>query len=139
MAEITLKKNGVLRDHERAKREGGHPYSEKKLSACVDLWAFYCGLFGKPALIYGFEVFSGLTAGCIRESDEARAACTHLYQKLKRIQEGGLAVQIADGRRNPTGALACLNHWHGWTQSREIVHTVNKNAVSVAELPRLKG
>ena len=50
-----------------------------------------------------------------------------------------LSGKLADGRGNPTGLLAILNHAHGWTTAAADADKKTIAAASVASLPDLSG
>ena len=45
-----------------------------------------------------------------------------LAEKITHEQENSIAMAGEGGRINITMALAWNNHFHGWTQAREIIH-----------------
>ena len=122
-------------------KNGGFRYDFNKISAVADIWIYLCGAYGKAPFINDFANFCGIdktflygVGGHYGDGEPLTASRVQLLQKLKDAQETGLAGLVADGRQNPTGALACLNHWHGWTTTKEIIHTTaagNKNAVAL--------
>lgn len=123
-------------------KNGGFRYDFRKISAVADIWIYLCGAYGKAPFINDFAHFVGVdktflygVGGDYYNMETATPARLQLLQKLKDAQEGGLAALVADGRQNPTGALACLNHWHGWTTTKEIIHTTASAVSSSAALP----
>lgn len=133
----------ILLDAELSRASGGgFCYDFKKLNALADLYIYLCGIYTKAPTIDDFSNFSGCDETTIymsgaKHTDVQRAtpARVQLLQKLHKAQEAGLAALIVDGRQNPTGALAALNHWHGWTQTREIIHTAGQGSQTAAALP----
>lgn len=123
-------------------KNGGFCYDTDKLSSLADLWSHMCGVYGKAPLVDDFANFAGVdevtiyaSTGKYVDMQHITPARVRLLQKLHAIQEKGLAGLIVDGRQNPTGALAALNHWHGWTQTREIIHTASGSGQTAAALP----
>jgi hypothetical protein len=97
-------------------------------------------------MITDFAAFAGIdpttvhtVGGEYTADNKATPARLHLLKKLHNLQESGLASAIVDGRQNPTGALAALNHWHGWTKTTEIIHTSAAPAASAPALPVFDG
>jgi hypothetical protein len=144
IGQTVFKKNrGILADRERARRNGGgFCYDLNKVSKLADLWIYLCSLYNKAPFVDDFSHFSGLdevtlygVGGDYTAEDKVTPERLHLLQKLREAQESGLAGLIVDGRQNPTGALAALNHWHGWTQTREVIHTAGNAAPSAPVLP----
>ena len=142
VGELVFKPSKILHDIQREKINGGRVYDVGRVSALVDLWGFLCQNFCKAPLIDDFARFAGLSDTWIYGANLPEGLTTErslLLQKLKRMQESGLSSMIVDGRQNPTGALAALNHWHGWTQTREIIHSSAAAAPSAPVLPVFDG
>lgn len=125
---------------------GGFRYDFNKLYAMVGIWSDYCSLYSKVPLIADYCLFVGVdkssiygSGGNYTQEDQVTPARVRLLKKLHDLQESGLASAIVDGRQNPTGALAALNHWHGWTQTREVIHNINGSAPAPAALPVFDG
>lgn len=122
-------------------KNGGFCYDFKKMSLLSDIWVYMCGAFGKAPFISDFANFAGIdktalyAVGGDYTPDHLTPARLQLLQKLREAQEMGLSGLIVDGRQNPTGALAALNHWHGWTTTKEIIHTTSNGSQTAAALP----
>lgn len=125
----------------RPPKNGGFCYDFKKVSQLCDIWVYMCGAFGKAPFISDFANFAGIDktalygVGGHYDGENITPVRVQLLQKLREAQEMGLSGLIVDGRQNPTGALAALNHWHGWTQTREIIHTAGQGSQTAAALP----
>lgn len=132
-----FKEHKLLHDRPREVVEGGTRYSDAVVDGAVDLWAYLCGVYAKTPLVADFTEFAGGISGYLERTGNVSPAHIRVCQKLKAIQEGGLAAQIADGKTAPVGPLAILNHFHGWTSQREVIHTTRTNILSVDNLPRL--
>jgi len=140
---IFRKNKGILADRERARRNGGgYCYDLNKVGKLADIWIALCKAYIKAPMIDDFTQFAGMdgttlygVGGRYGQADKATPARVLLLQKLHDAQEQGIAGLIVDGRQNPTGALAVLNHWHGWTQTREIIHTTAQQTTGAASLP----
>ena len=138
VGQSVFKCSKILHDIQKERVQGGTVYDVGRVSALVDLWGVLCKNFCKAPMIDDFAAFAGVSDTWIYGAnlpDGLTPARSLLLQKLKRMQEGGLSALIVDGRQNPTGALAVLNHFHGWTQSREIIHTNGGGASSAVALP----
>lgn len=137
-----FKKTKILHDTDRERREGGIRYDYNKLDIMIDIWLYYTSIFGKSPLVYIWCYFCGLSIDFMdappRESSESlTSAHSRIFQKLRKIQESGLASVISDGSKNPTGAIAILNHWHGWNQNQIVIQTDTQKALTAASLPLL--
>ena len=56
-------------------------------------------------------------------------------KKVKTAREASLANRIVDGRKNPVGAIAALNHEFSWNTSNVIEMDRVDRPLSAAELP----
>ena len=136
IGQTVFKSSDIIHDKERERTHGGTVYDAEKVAALVDLWAFLCTVYNKAPFADDFMYFAGITEAWLygkREGREVTPALTVITKRLAELQEAGLAGLIADGRQNPTGALAILNHWHGWTQTREVIHTDGGKASGPAQ------
>ena len=124
-------------------KNGGFQYDLRKLCAMADIWGHMCGIYGKAPFVDDFANFCGMDATTFYANSgkykqmEPNPLRVRLIQKVQGMQELGLAGLIVDGKQNPTGALAALNHWHGWTQSREIVHISAAAAPALDDIPQI--
>lgn len=137
VGEKVFKPSKIIHDIERERVRGCTIYDVGRVARVVDLWAFLCMGYDKAPFIDDFATFCGVTETWLYGSasgDSLTPERMHLLKKLQGLQERGLAGLISDGRQNPTGALAILNHWHNWVQVREIVHT-DAASSSAAVLP----
>ena len=131
-----FERSDFLRDTERERAQGGRQYVTERVAALVDLWAFLCLNYNKAPFIDDFCNFAGVSDMWIYGGAYGAGltpAKRKLLKRLQDLQEAGLAGLISDGRQNPTGALAILNHWHGWTQTREVIHTDGGRAAAPAQ------
>jgi len=140
---VFKKNRDILADRERARRNGGgYCYDLNKVNALCDIWIALCKAYIKAPMIDDFGQFAAIeestiygVGGRYTQADKVTPERVRLLQKLHDAQERGLADMIIDGKQNPTGALAVLNHWHGWTQTREIIHTTAQQTTGAASLP----
>lgn len=132
-----FKKSKILHDVERERINGGVVYDVARVSALADVWLCWCYQLGKAPFIDDFATFAGVSDSWLYGdvTQSLTPARLDLIKKLQNAQEKGLSALITDGRQNPTGALACLNHWHGWTQTREIIHTTTGTGNNAGALP----
>lgn len=128
----------LLRGAERGAGGRWNQFDDDVIAALLPLWGYYCQLYEKAPFKQDFSAFAGLGFRLIESDLQAvTPARIALCQKIDRMQENGLAGLISDGARNPTGALAILNHWHGWSQNNVNVTVEAKRALSAASLPAL--
>lgn len=129
----------LLRQAERGERGKWNGYKVDVIDALIPLWVYYCSIYDKAPLKADFGYFAGLSIDWINEKRQEMLTPERVQtiQKISYIQENGLSALISDGSRNPTGAIAILNHWHNWTNTSVVVHTSDKQAISAVQLPKL--
>lgn len=129
----------LIRPQER--RDGGKwtGLDTNVMDALLPLWLFYCSTYDKAPMRADFGHFCGASLEWVYSTNEKLLTPERirLTKKLTEIQEAGLSALISDGSRNPTGAIAILNHWHNWTNTSVVVHTSDKQAISAVQLPKL--
>ena len=131
--------NKLLRPIERGEGGKWKGYKVDVIDALIPLWVYYCSIYDKAPLKADFGYFAGLSIDWLNENrqDILTPERVQVMQKISYIQENGLSSLISDGSRNPTGAIAILNHWHGWTNTSVVVHTSDKQAIQAVNLPKL--
>ena len=109
------------------------------MEALLPLWLYYCSTYDKAPMRADFGHFCGASLEWVYEQrpEMLTPERVGLTKKLVEIQEAGLSGLISDGTRNPTGAIAILNHYHGWTNTSVVVHTSDKQAIQAVNLPKL--
>lgn len=116
------------------------PYNQDILRELFPVWAYFAACGGFVPFVDDFLAFCGLSYDYIYSSpakiSPTRAEFT---QKIKDFQQMALSAKLADGRGNPTGLLAILNHAHGWTTAAADADKKTITAASVASLPDLSG
>lgn len=129
----------LLRQAERGEGGKWNGYKVDVIDALIPLWVYYCSIYDKAPLKADFGYFAGLSIDWINENRQEMLTPERVQtiQKISYIQENGLSALISDGSRNPTGAIAILNHWHNWTNTSVVVHTSDKQAISAVQLPKL--
>lgn len=116
------------------------PYDLTVLESLFPVWAYFAACGGFVPFIDDFLAFCGLGADYIYSSQfKSSSARADFVQKIKGFQEMALSGKLADGRGNPTGLLAILNHAHGWTTVAADADKKTIAAASVASLPDLSG
>jgi len=117
---------------------GAPIYDDDTIQAVMYVWIYFCGLYDKPPMMDHFYKFSGifkaLMADLRGELSPLRAV---LSNKLRHLQEHGLADRLADGKRNALGIIAILNHWHGWSAPPTPKESTQA-ALPVSDLPKLE-
>ena len=87
-------------------------YDINKVVLIIDICNYFCNIYNKVFTIHAAAAFCGVSKDFFYDN---RNKLTRLGCDLWKNSELSLADSIVSGRRNPTGALAALNHWHGWS------------------------
>ena len=85
-----------------------------------------------------FAKFIGITEETIQTSGSIATPLGRLFhEKIMQDKENGLESMLIGNRGNTTGVAMVLNVRHGWTQSREVVHTDQTTRIAARDLPKL--
>lgn len=139
VGERVIKRTGYIRDRGRereARIPGTLVYDDDRITECLELWSFLCGVYAKVPLILDFCGFCGVSNTLFYEDglSPKRARCAKL---LHTLQEGGATRHIIDGKCAPIGTLAFLNHFYGWNTYKDVSRNNRVQAVTASELPKL--
>lgn len=116
------------------------PYNLNIIESLFPVWAYFTACGGFVPFIDDFLAFCGLSLDYIYSSAfKSSSVRMEFAQKIKDFQQLALSAKLADGRGNPTGLLAILNHSHGWTSSVADREGKQIQSASVASLPDLSG
>ena len=112
-----FKPSAILKDHNQyingsAVPTNNNQYNIDKVISIIDICNYYCNIYNKVFTIHAAAAFCGVSKDFFYDNREklTRRGCD-----LWKNSELSLADSIVSGKRNPTGALAALNHWHGWS------------------------
>lgn len=93
--------------------------------AVSDLCDFYidiCGIFNKIPTLYGFTKLLNISREVLYSWSSLRKATPEgndIVKKLTEAQEAALTGRLIDGKQNPVGMIAALNHLHGWNTASD--------------------
>ena len=120
-------KDNTLRDVGSAALTNNNRYNLHKLAQAIDLYSYFSDLYNKVFTIWGAAAFCGVRKDTLYDNMEKLTLLnTDLHQK----SELSLADSIVAGRRNPTGALAQLNHFYLWASAGS-GHTTTKETTVI--------
>lgn len=119
----------------------------EKCLALAHYYVYLCDKFDKVIEITGFERLTGVSdqnifiwrnkltsLGIDNQKIDAKQ---QIYHVLSNAREASLAARLSDGKRQPIGILAQLNHWHSWNVIVGTSDQERKAALPASELPRL--
>ena len=114
-------------------------YDLEKVKHVCDIYIYECMLYDKIPTQQGFIYMTGITVDTIcrwkKDSSVLSKAGSEFLQNLYDSEEEAL-MSKAFSLRNPTGALAALNHKKGWREDGKL-HVQQVEQKTAAELPRL--
>lgn len=123
----------------RFKESTCNAYDLKKVCDVADIYIYYCMLYDKNPNKQGFINLTGITwdTMCKWQKDNKILSQegAEFLQNIEHAEEMALESKLYS-LRNPTGALASLNHKHGWREDGK-VHVPHIESKTAAELPRL--
>lgn len=114
-------------------------YDLEKVKHVCDIYIYECMLYDKIPTQQGFVYMTGITADTIcrwkKDSNVLSKSGSEFLQNLYDSEEEAL-MSKAFSLRNPTGALAALNHKKGWREDGKI-HMQQVEQKTADQLPRL--
>lgn len=116
------------------------PFDLDRVNAIYNYYLHLTQLHNATARVCDFADFIGIDDTDLYKSNTlATPAGGNFAKKVMKEQEAGLASMLQAGKGSTTGIAMILNVKHGWTQSREVVHTDATTHISARDLPRLGG
>ena len=114
-------------------------YDLEKVKHVCDIYIYECMLYDKIPTPKAIVYMTGITADTIcrwkKDSSVLSKSGSEFLQNLYDSEEEAL-MSKAFSLRNPTGALAALNHKKGWREDGKL-HVQQVEQKTAAELPRL--
>lgn len=139
---IGKKVNRSIIDIEGYSPDGGRlvPFDMDRIELIFSVWVYFVGVGGFVPFLADFFYFIGASVNMIySDSFQSSPLRAHFARKIKRFQEGALSARLVEGKGNPTGILAILNHAYGWTTATADGEKKQIASASVASLPDLSG
>lgn len=127
-----FKASGVLKQT-KLKQAPGQPFLTTnnaldidRVVSAINLYIDLCNEYNKAVLVDYIALFCGVSDSWLYENSEKLTA---LGMDLPKKREQSLTASLVDGKINPTGTIATLNHFHGWTTGH--THTEKKETVVI--------
>ena len=131
--------NSYNNEHSNLNKSNCNAYDLEKVKRVCDIYIYECMLYDKIPTQQGFIYMTGITVDTIcrwkKDSNVLSKAGSEFLQNLYDSEEEAL-MSKAFSLRNPTGALAALNHKKGWREDGNL-HIRQVEQKTAAELPRL--
>lgn len=131
--------NNYDNEHGNLNKSNCNAYDLEKVKKVCDIYIYECMLYDKIPTQQGFIYMTGITVDTIcrwkKDSSVLSKAGSEFLQNLYDSEEEAL-MSKAFSLRNPTGALAALNHKKGWREDGKL-HVQQVEQKTAAELPRL--
>lgn len=117
-------------------------YDYDKLNAICDRYIYLCGLYDKLVMPMGFSYLTGIPidvmcSWCNDNRGVLSARNSIIYKKLKTAREDSIASRLGNGKQNPVGLIAMLNHYDNWNMPGVTREIVDKRALTADQLPQL--
>lgn len=116
------------------------PVNDDLLLVLFDMWFYLVSVGSFVPFVDDFFLYCGLGVDLVYSSSfKSNQVRAEFAQKIKAFQESGLAARLVEGRGNPTGLLAILNHAHGWRSDAAANDQKTIQAITADALPDLSG
>ena len=137
-----ISRDDLMEDYEIG--QGGHNkrYNTELVGVLCNIFLEMCETYDKTPSLWAFALLIGADRVTLEKwlyNYQGGLSLQHsnITKKIKMAREASLANRIVDGRKNPVGAIAALNHEFAWNSSTVIdVERIDK-PLSAAELPIL--
>lgn len=131
--------NNYDNEHSNLNKSNCNAYDLEKVKKVCDIYIYECMLYDKIPTQQGFIYMTGITVDTIcrwkKDSSVLSKSGSEFLQNLYDSEEEAL-MSKAFSLRNPTGALAALNHKKGWREDGKL-HIQQVEQKTADQLPRL--
>ena len=141
---LCVKAGDLMEDYEVSPRGlHGLKYNLELVNLICDVFLELCEVYDKVPSLWAFSCLCGVPWSTAMEwahgySKGLSMQRLDITKKVKTAREASLANKIVDGRKNPVGAIAALNHEYGWNTS-PIIEERHERPLTLAELPIFDG
>lgn len=116
-------------------------YNYELINNILDIYIYdLCYRYNKQVSIVGFGTLININPDIIelwgRNHNMLSPVGTNIYKRLIDSRQESLSNRLYDGKTNPVGTIAILNHYHNWSSPYAPDRNVN-NRLAAAELPKL--
>ncbi len=133
------KSNDYDNQYSNLNQSNCNAYDLEKVKHVCDIYIYECMLYDKIPTQQGFIYMTGITGDTIcrwkKDSSVLSKSGSEFLQNLYDSEEEAL-MSKALSLRNPTGALAALNHKKGWREDGKL-HVQQVEQKTADQLPRL--
>ena len=115
-------------------------YDYNLLSLIADYYILLCYKNNKECSITGYCYLVGMSRECLynlNNREKATYTNSDILQRLHQTNEETLANGLFDGKGNPVGKIAILNHRFNWATTAA-AHGIEKRAKKADELPNFR-
>ena len=120
-------------------------YNQEIIEELCNIFLAECEKYDKVPSAWAFSLLCGIDRSTLEEwrygyksGGKVIPSRSDIMKKVEGARENSLANRLIDGRKNPMGALACLNFQFGWNGSR-IAEERIEQVPSAAALPVFDG
>lgn len=114
-----VKANQLNIDKQKTAKRNSKTINADAVAAMVDPWAFLCSYYHKTPLIFDFMRFADVSESWLydKSGHNLTSSGGAIYKKVLQFQEYGVAADLTDGRKNPTGLIFLSKAKMGWSDS----------------------
>lgn len=131
--------NGILKNKNSNIKMAYNVYDYELLEYICDYYIYLCYKHDKEVSLSGFSKLTGIawvTLNTIGKGEILSSKDSDIRKKLLAENEQSLSNKLFDGKGNPVGVIAILNHWHNW-QTAAAAKGEQKPALKADQLPDL--
>lgn len=136
---LKQKKNNPV--DSRVAQSNFNAYDYDLVNDICDYYISLCMLYNKEVSLSGFSLLTGINIDTLidwgKGSTKLSNTSCEINKKLHRFREESIAGKLADGKQNPVGLIAILNHHYGWNMPGVSRETTSKQVLPAADLPKL--
>lgn len=120
-----------------------YKYDDNIVDMLLGIFLAECELFDKVPSVWAFAALTGIDLDTLEEwrinyrHRELTPKRVGIMKKLGVARELALSNRISDGRRNPVGSIAVLNHEYSWNTEKIESADNRGSALALSDIPRL--
>lgn len=137
-----VKQNQLNIDKEKTAKRNCKTINAAAVAEMVDIWVFLCSFYHKTPLVFDFMRFADVSESWLY--DKAGHGLTSsggaIHKKILQLQDYGIAADLSDGKKNPTGLIFLSKAKMGWNENgitRSGADGINENIQSFPDLAGL--
>lgn len=129
-----LKQKKLVPSSSACAKTTNNAYDLDKIAQVLNFFIYLCNIYDKTFTYWAAAAFLGVNDDFLNDHAEK---LTRLGVRIQQKSEQTLADAVQNPRKNITGVLATLNHWHNWTDKAETAPKTQNNVYIFPALGKL--